>query len=73
MIEISHVIEQQWEVLLKIRADFWGVWMGQSVKGLPPAVVMIVGSWDPAPPWAPGSVENLLLPLPLARALSLSQ
>jgi len=40
-------------------------WMAQSVKCLPLAQVMILGSWDRAPYQAPCSVGNLLLPLPL--------
>ena len=37
-----------------------GTWVVQSVKHLPWAQVMILGSWDPAP-----HGESLLLPLPL--------
>ena len=40
-----------------------GTWVAQSVKYLPSAQVMISGSWDPAPHWAPCSVGSLLLPL----------
>ena len=39
--------------------------MAQSVKHLPLARVMILGSWDRAPHWGPCSVGSLLLPLPL--------
>ena len=48
--------------------------MAQSVKHLPLVRVMISGSWDRAPCWAPCSAGSLLLPLPLllppAHALS---
>ena len=40
-------------------------WVAQSVKCLPSAQVMISGSWDRAPCWAPCSARSLLLPLPL--------
>ena len=42
-----------------------GTWVAQSVKRLPLAQVMIPGSWDPGPHWAPCSSRNLLLPLSL--------
>ena len=38
---------------------------GSVVKCLPSAWVMISGSWDQAPRWAPCSVGSLLFPLPL--------
>ena len=54
----------------------WGTCVAQPVKHLPSAQVMIPGSWDRAPHWAPCSVGSLLLPLPLplsaASSLSLS-
>jgi len=37
-------------------ADLGGAWVAQSVKHLPSAQVMILGSWDPAP-----SGESLLI------------
>ena len=43
----------------------------QLVKHLPSAQVMIPGSWDQAPRWAPCSVGSLLVP-PLSLCLSLS-
>ena len=55
-----------------------GVWVAQSVKDLPLAQVMIPGSQDGAPSWAPCSVASLLillslpLPLPLVLCLALS-
>ena len=59
---------------------YGGTWVAQSVKHLPLAQVMIPGSWDQAPHWAPFSEGSLLLPLPLplpaappAYVLSLSQ
>ena len=51
-------------------------WVAQLVKYLPLAQVMIPGSWDGVPHWAPCSVRSLLLPLPAtppACALSLCQ
>ena len=42
-----------------------GTWGAQSVKCLPSAQVMIPGSWDRVPHWAPCSVGRLLLLLPL--------
>ena len=54
-------------------------WVAQSVKCLPLAQIMILGSWDQALNPASCSVENLLLPLllllplfVLARSLSLA-
>ena len=41
----------------------WGTWVAQPIKHLPLAQVMILGSWDRAPCWAPCSTRNLLLPL----------
>ena len=52
-----------WGQLKKI--CFQGAWVAQSVKHLPSAQVMIPGSWDWAPHWAPCSGGTLLLPLPL--------
>jgi len=43
--------------------------VAQLVKRLPSAQVMIPGSWDRAPHWAPCSAESLLLPFPLPAAL----
>ena len=43
----------------------WSTWVAQLVKHLALAQVMIPGSWDGAPSWAPCSVGTLLLP-PLA-------
>ena len=50
-----------------------GTWVAQSVKHLPLAQHMILGSLDPALCWAPCSVGSLLLPhpLPLPRSYSL--
>ena len=45
--------------------QIWGTWVAQSVKHLPLAQVMILGSWDPAAHGALCSVGSLLLPLPL--------
>ena len=42
-----------------------GIWVAQSVEGLPLAELMILGSWDGGPCSAPRSVKSLLLPLPL--------
>ena len=42
-----------------------GAWLAQPVEHLPSAQVMILGSWDQTPPWAPCSGGSLLLPLPL--------
>ena len=42
-----------------------GTWVAQLVKLLPSAEVMISGSWDQAPGWAPCSAGSLCLPLPL--------
>jgi len=39
--------------------------VAQSVGCLLSAQVMISGTWDGAPSWAPYSPEGLLLPLPL--------
>ena len=50
-------------VLLKTFS--WGTWVGQLVKHLPLAQVMIWRSWDRAPRWVPCSMRSLLLPLPL--------
>ena len=50
--------------------------MAQSVKHLPLAQAMILGSWDRVLSWDPCSVESLLHPLPLPLSLlvlSLSQ
>ena len=49
-----------------------GAWVAQLVKHLPSVQVMIPGSWDQAPHWAPCSVGSLLLPLPLPHAHALS-
>ena len=43
----------------------WSAWVAQWVKHLPLALVMIPGSWDPAPCPSPCSVRSLLLTLPL--------
>ena len=45
---------------------------GSVVEHLPLAQVMILGSWDQVPHWAPCSVESLLLPLPFLAAHDLS-
>ena len=42
-----------------------GAWVAQSVKHLPSAQVMILGSLDRAPYLAASSVGSLLLPLTL--------
>jgi len=42
-----------------------GAWVAQLVKRLPSAQVMVPGSWDGAPHWAPCLAGGLLLPLPL--------
>ena len=48
----------------------WGAWVAQSVKQLPPAQIMIPGSWDRALRQAPCSVGSLLLsPSPSACAV----
>ena len=49
-----------------------GAWAAQSVKCLPSAQVMIPGSWNKAPQWAPCSVESQCLPLPLQLPFVLS-
>ena len=49
-----------------------GTWLAQCFRRLPSAKVMIPGSWDRASPGAPCAAGSLLLPLPLACALSLS-
>lgn len=41
----------------------WDDWVAPLVKHLPSAQVMISGSWDRGPRWAPCSVGSLLLPL----------
>ena len=41
----------------------WGTWVAQLVEHLPLAQIVISGSWDWAPHWAPGSAESLFLPL----------
>ena len=46
----------------------WGTCVAQPVKHLPSAQVMIPGSWDRAPHWAPCSAGSLLLSLPLPAA-----
>ena len=46
------------------KAYFDGTWVAQLVKFLPSVQVMIPGSWDGGPCWAPGSVGSLLHPLP---------
>ena len=38
-------------------------WVAQSVRCMPLAQVMISGSWDQVPCWAPCSAGTLLLPL----------
>ena len=45
--------------------DYWwqGAWVAQLMKRLLSAQIMILGSWDGAPCWAPCSVGSLLLPL----------
>ena len=59
-------------------ACLWGAWVVESVKCLPSAQVLSLGSWDRAPHWTSCSGESLfLLPLPLltpppAHPLSLS-
>ena len=42
-----------------------GAWVAQSVKHVPLAQVMILGSWNQALHQVPCSVGSLLLPLPL--------
>ena len=42
-----------------------GTWMAQLVEHLPLAQVMILGSWNGAPPQVSCSVGSLLLPFPL--------
>ena len=44
---------------------FLAAWVTQWVKWLPSAQVMISGSWDRAPHWAPCSAGSLLLHFPL--------
>ena len=51
------------------RKVVWGTSLAQSVEGLPSAQVMISGSWDEAPHWAPCSAGSLLPPLPLSLPL----
>ena len=48
-----------------------GAWVAQSVKHLPSAQVMILGSWDQVPHQAPCSAGSLLLSLPLPLLLPL--
>ena len=54
-----------------IKTSFRGACLAQSVKCLPSAQVMIPGSWNGAPRWAPCSAGSLLLPLPLPLPLLL--
>ena len=49
-----------------------GTWVAQSVKHLPSAQIMILGSWNRALHWAPCSERGLLLPLFPTHALLLS-
>ena len=49
-----------------------GPWVAQSVGRLTSVWVIVLGSWDPAPSWAPCSVGSLLLPLPHPCLCSLS-
>ena len=56
---LSHL---SWEAKMTPTLRFWGTWLVQSVKHLPSAQVMIPGSWDGAPHWAPCSAGSLLLP-----------
>ena len=58
--------------LINLRWLDWGAWVALSVKRLPPAQVMIPGSWDQVLHWAPCSVESPLLPLPAAPPAVLS-
>ena len=48
-----------------------GAWVTQSVKRVTSAQIMISGSRDRAPGWAPCSAGSLLLPLPLPPAPAL--
>nr|XP_045726523.2 acyl-coenzyme A thioesterase 9, mitochondrial-like [Mirounga angustirostris] len=49
----------------ELKVHFMGHLGGSVVKRLPLAQVVIPGSWDRAPHWAPCSMGSLLLPLPL--------
>ena len=55
--------------LKKLKSHCGDTWVAQSVKRLPSAQVMILGSWGPVPHLAPCSVGSLLLPPPLSLPL----
>ena len=52
-------------LLVEKYRQHWDAWVAQSVKHLPLAQVMILGSWDRAPCWAPCSVWSVLVSLHL--------
>ena len=67
----GHIFSSKLKQKKKV-TPFWGAWVAQLVKRLSSAQVMIPGSWDGAPCWAPCSAWSLVLLLPLAPcALSL--
>ena len=65
----------QW-LYQNLKSKTRGTWVAQLVEHLPPAQVVIPGSWDGALSWTTCSAGSLRLPLPLPLPLlmlSLSQ
>jgi len=54
------------------RTRLWVAWVAQSAGRLPLARIVISGSWDRSPCWAPCLVGSLLLPLPFPLVCALS-